>query len=279
MISTTRSRSILSEASLLALFLIAPLQAFAAVQITEVMYDAPGADQGHEWVELTNTSSSTVSIAGWKFFEGGTNHNFVVAQGTDSTSSPQATTLLPGQSAIISNNPSDFLSDFPKYAGTLFKSSFSLNNTGETIALKDAKLNIVDSLAYASTQGAAGDGNTLHLTASGLIAGAPDPGVYSLTPPKPISKPAVVAAAPVQKSATASSKSSSSRVASPSSNTQPAIVFQAAHNLPLPQASSWMWYAVGGAALVLMGIAGILYLRLQTLPSETSPRADEFDIE
>src|SRR5258708_21866234 len=141
---------------LLPLFLIASLSfplSVSALSITEIMYDPEGADTGREWIEVYNDGSAA-DLSKWKFFEGGTNHGLVSAQGD--------ATIPNGGYAVIADNPQKFLLDFPSYSGALFDSSFSLKNTRETLALKDVLLAIVASVTYDPPWGAVGDGNSLH---------------------------------------------------------------------------------------------------------------------
>lgn len=125
-----------------------------SLAITEIMYDAPGADAGHEWIEIFNNGTSSADITKLKFFESGTNHNLNVAQGSS--------TLTPGSYAVITDDSSKFISDYPSYVGQLFGSSFSLSNNGETITIKNSDT-IVDEITYSSSTGANGDGNSLQL--------------------------------------------------------------------------------------------------------------------
>ena len=254
--------------------LVVPAWASASVQITEIMYDAPGSDSGHEWVEVTNTGSTTEDIAGYKFFEGGVHHALAIVAGT--------TTLVAGGSAVIANDPSAFLIGFPAYAGALFKSSFSLNNTGETVSLDTKSLVAEDTAAYSSAAGADGDGNSLHKVAAGFVAGAPDPGVYSVVPPAPIVKAVPAASSAPKTAATSKTKTASSTAASSS-------VLSAAAIPPLPTSSQnqpipWWSYALGFCALAMLGTAGVLYARPGgvTVPNsraETTALAGEFEIE
>lgn len=161
---------------------LVPSRVYGAVLITEIMYDLPSSDTGREWVEVTNTSTSGVDITGYKLSEGGTNHALTVLSGNG--------TLAAGQSAVIVSSADKFASDWPQFNGGLFKASFSLSNTGETVSLKDSSLVLLDSASYTSDAGAAGDGNTLHRVNDTLVAGAADPGVYtSQTPPAPTPDP------------------------------------------------------------------------------------------
>src|SRR3989344_1146156 len=70
----------------IALFFVlaAPIPASSAVLITEIMYDLEGADQGHEWIELTNTGNAAVDIGSWRLFEQGVNHKLTLAAGAAS---------------------------------------------------------------------------------------------------------------------------------------------------------------------------------------------------
>lgn len=104
------------------------------------MYNPPGTDEGHEWIEVANTGDSPINLAGYRLFEGGVNHKLTVAVGTSS--------LPAGAKAIITTDPSQYVADYPSFAGAVFKSSFSLSNTAETISLKDVSLNIVDTYSY-----------------------------------------------------------------------------------------------------------------------------------
>jgi hypothetical protein len=125
-----------------AVLLFLPGVAFAAVEITDVMYDPPGSDTGREWVEVTNKGNASVDISKFKFLEGGVKHGLTLAQGE--------AVLAPGAKAIFASDPLTFLSEHTGFAGTLFKSSFSLSNTGETLALINTKGEVENSLTYAA---------------------------------------------------------------------------------------------------------------------------------
>lgn len=137
------------------------------------MYDLEGTDTDREWIEVYNDGSS-VDLTTWKFFEANTNHTLVLSQGSG--------TLSTGSFAVIVQNPSAFLSDWPGYSGTIFDSSFSLSNeSGETIGMKDGSLSLIDEVTYAgSVNGGAGDGNSIIGSGSSWSAGAPTPGSENL---------------------------------------------------------------------------------------------------
>jgi hypothetical protein len=267
---TTKGRSL---AAIIGIFLsfAAPTVACASVQFTEIMYDAPGADTGREWIEITNTGQSSVDIAGYKLFESGVNHNLTPVQGT--------TTLAAGESAIITADGEKFLADYPAYTGAIFKSPFSLLNTSGSFALKDKTLAVVDSASYSAAMGAAGDGNSLHLNGVSWIPGAPNPG--SNAPTQAIAKTApTLAAASVPKTIAAktTAKTSSNAVKNSAKNSASVVLGVE----PLVKTISPVWlYALGLAACGMLAVAAVLYVR-QTRPKlrhETDSEAAEFELE
>lgn len=155
---------------ILVLFSFSPLQSFASVSISEVMYDPAGADDGHEWVEVYNSGAS-FDLSKWKLFEGGTNHGISAYAG--------GSTLATGGYAVLVDNPSKFLTDWPQFSGQIFDTVFSggLNNTnGEALILRNDSLVDIDSITYSPTLGANGDGNSLQKVGSSFTAFSPTPG-------------------------------------------------------------------------------------------------------
>jgi hypothetical protein len=139
----------------------------ADVSITEVMYDAPGTDTQHEWVEVYNNSGSTIDFSTWKFYEQETRHA-LAPMGSSAFSH--------GVYAIIAENPTMFASDFPDYTGLVFDSSFSLKNDGEVLALWDGQDTEHFSTTYEVSAGGSGDGNTISAVGGVWSAGSPSPG-------------------------------------------------------------------------------------------------------
>lgn len=127
--------------------------ALASVRLNEINYDLKtGSDTGREWIEVYNGSSSSVDFSTLRLFESDTNHKLKLVQGDKN---------IPANGyAIIVSNFDKFKIDNPNFSGTVFDSSFSLSNDGETLALKDKDLNILDQYIYTSTL-AAGNGKTL----------------------------------------------------------------------------------------------------------------------
>src|SRR3989344_182459 len=130
-----------------------PLTLFAQVMISEIMYDEKGSDDGREWIEIKNVGEAPILVSELKFFEGETNHGITPIAGIN--------LINQGECAIISSNPAKFRNDHNNFSGNLFKASFSLNNTGEFLALKKEN-SVEDSIVYGNSWGAKGDGQSLH---------------------------------------------------------------------------------------------------------------------
>ncbi len=159
-----------ARSALAVALLLAPAPALA-VRFSEIMYDlpSPGSDDGREWIEIVG-GEAAIDLASWRLREGGINHKFATTSVTLSLALPA------GAYAIVADDPEKFLADWPSYAGLLLKSSFSLSNSGETLALQDADGNVADEVTYSSSWGAAGDGNSLHRADGSWQAAASTPG-------------------------------------------------------------------------------------------------------
>lgn len=140
----------------------------AALIINEIMYDPAGSDGTREWIEIYNDGSGALDLANYKFFEANTNHGLALIQGSQSLSA--------GGYAVIVNDSAAFLTDWPSFTGTIFDSSFSLNNTGEALAIKDDSGNITNQYTYDAALGASDDGNTLQLISGSWSPNTPSPG-------------------------------------------------------------------------------------------------------
>ncbi len=151
-----------------------PLSVTADVSFSEIMYDVAGSDNGREWIEIHNTGAS-LDLTHGKFFEEGVNH----------TLTPLGSGVVPeGALAIIVADAAVFRADWPDFAGILFDSSFSLKNTGENLALKNASSTVLASVSYDATKGASGDGNSLNVIEGHLVPRRPTPGSFAA--PEPI---------------------------------------------------------------------------------------------
>lgn len=158
---------------LLLLILFFPGFVSAQIEISEIMYDLEGSDSKREWVEIQNTAGSGIDLTGWKLFESGSNHALTLIEGSE---------VVPASGfAIIADNAATFLSDNPSFVGTVFDSSFSLSNTGETLTIRDDNLSDIDTVTYTSDLGAGGDGNSLQKLAGSFVPGLPTPGETNTT--------------------------------------------------------------------------------------------------
>lgn len=163
----TKTKAAFLACSSLVLFV--PQLSAASIIVTEIMYDVPGSDSGHEWIEIYNDGEKEVSIAKWRLFEADTKHKITNVVGGD--------TLLPHAFAVIAANAEIFRTE-SYFSGQLFDSAFSLSSSGEILTLLDASSTIVSSASYGGSLGAAGDGNSLNRTSAtdSFVARKPTPG-------------------------------------------------------------------------------------------------------
>lgn len=149
-------------------FFIFAKVANASFEITEVMYDLDGTDTDREWVEVHNVGSVSEDLSKWYLFSDNSKHT-LIPQGDSNIS--------PGGYAVIVQNVSKFITDWPNYSGLLFDSSWTgFNNESEEIALKDTDLNIVSPVSINSSLGGAGNGNSLQLINNSWQESTPTPG-------------------------------------------------------------------------------------------------------
>src|SRR3989344_792174 len=179
-----RASSFLVSAAIVAAIIL-PSAVSAQVVISEIMYDYSGAEESgkHDWVEIFNGSSSSVSLSGWRLRENDTDHQ--MNPYPDSASGM----LAAGGYAVGANDAVSFKVDFPTYTGLLFDSSFSLVSSGETLVMRCCGPNVVDrtnrdSVSYTPIDSASDQGNTLQRTSSAgitFISASPTPGTGSLS--------------------------------------------------------------------------------------------------
>lgn len=145
------------------------------VVISEIMYDPAGADDDHEWIEVWNGTDEAIDLTDWEFTENSGDHGLALASGVIIVDA--------GERFVIAEDAAQFLLDYPEFSGVLFDSSFSLSNTGEMIAIKNAGGDVVDEVTYDSAQGASDDGNSLQRTAEDTwVPAEPTPGEENATP-------------------------------------------------------------------------------------------------
>jgi hypothetical protein len=162
-------------------FIISPLSAYASgsLSISEIMYDASGADSGHEWVEAYNSGSTTITLVGgsgsgsWRFNDG-SNHFLAQTPAMGTLSIPA------GGYVIFADDAPTFLADHASFSGTLIDTTINLPNTGGTVKIIDGDGNVVDSISYTNALGASGDGNTLQLSGASWISAVSTPGAQTV---------------------------------------------------------------------------------------------------
>ena len=153
-----------------------PQPQFFSVKINEIFYDAPGADDGKEWLELLNEDQTAVDLSDWKIYESDVNHSLSLIRGSSTT--------LSGGYTIVAENADEFMLQYPNFTGNLFQSSFALSNGGETITLNNQELEI-GVVSYSTSTGANGDGDSLQKIEGVWRAAPPTPGSVNIIPNQP----------------------------------------------------------------------------------------------
>ena len=237
----------------------------AQVIVTEIMYDLKaGSDSGREWMEVYNAGASGVKLTDWKLSESGTDHKIKAIAGGD--------TLPPGSYAVVVDNLEKFKADWPTFSGQLFDSTFSLSNSGETMALRNASSTDDNSITYQTSWGAAGDGNSLNRAPNdtgAFVARAPSPGslmsAEAIPPPAP--KQTVVSGRSLPKGKVAPAilpvPADSSVEADTSGSGGPAAAMTAASEIaatPTPATSSYVWW-FAAIALALAACGALVAAR------------------
>ena len=143
-----------------------------SVRITEIMYNAEGADEGKEYVEIINAGPGSVDMTTVRFFERDDRQS-----GRKISQYRGSATLPPGGIAVIVSKPEAFLENYV-FNGTILDTSiFSLLNNGSTVSLWQSD-RLLHRVSYTKDDGAWGDGNSLHIAQNDIISpGSPTPGV------------------------------------------------------------------------------------------------------
>jgi hypothetical protein len=150
------------------LFSVFASLAFAQIQITEIMYNPDGRDEGREWIEMVNLGTPLNIEAGrdgWRLFDG-KNHYLRSADFNWNSN----------EVIIFVQDKAKFLKDFPALSVKMIESSFYLKNSAGAIKLLDINKN---TLAAADYHDIADEGFSIVFSGSwrqGQRNGAP--GVY-----------------------------------------------------------------------------------------------------
>jgi len=129
----------------------------ADVVINEIMYNLPGTDSKHEWIEILNISDTEINLTGWKFNDG-SNH---ILNEPPMNGGQGLFRISIGEYIILTGDAITFLTDHPGFSGTVIDTVMSLNNTSATLKILDSESNEIDSITYENTWGADGNGKTL----------------------------------------------------------------------------------------------------------------------
>jgi hypothetical protein len=150
---------------------------FAPIKITEIFYNPEGSDDFKEWIEVQNTGNTPANIEEWRVYEQDTMHRLAVISGS--------ATIHPGEYAIIAETAEKFRTEqYPSYIGTLFDSSFSLNNSGEYISLYNGDM-LIDNIVYNAAWGGNGNGNSIQKNGDTWCEGPPTPGAENVCASEP----------------------------------------------------------------------------------------------
>jgi hypothetical protein len=152
------------------------------VVITEIMYNPAGNDNDHEWIELKNTTSSSVDITGWRINDG-TNHVFNDPNGATSNGGQGVLSIPAGGFVIIAENAATFMSEHAGYTGSVIDASFALTNETDIVKICSAACGadtVINEVTYTASIGGSDDGNSLQLYNGGWIANAPTPGADAI---------------------------------------------------------------------------------------------------
>jgi len=154
------------------LFVFVPVLVHAQLKITEVMYDPEGSDTKREWIEVFNAGSEAIDLTKYYLLENNVYHKIVA----------QTEALLNSNThAIIAGSVPEVLAEYPSFNGLIFDSVFSLNNTGESIAMANSLKETVDTFTYTSEMGAKNTGQSLQINEGAVITAGPTFGTINKT--------------------------------------------------------------------------------------------------
>ncbi|MBR6083302.1 MAG: CotH kinase family protein [Salinivirgaceae bacterium] len=130
---------------------------FNNVVINEINYKSADDFDTKDWIELYNTTSAGINLAGWKISAGSLDEAFTI---------PMGTIIPPYGYLVVSSNQNKLIKLNPNLTGVSVVGDFEFG-LGKTdkVQLLDSEGNLVDEIEYAKSWGDAdGTGRTLALT-------------------------------------------------------------------------------------------------------------------
>lgn len=128
------------RSALFIVLLLSPTLCIAGgILFVEVEANPEGADRGREWVRIKNDTGSTLYLTQFTFSENGTRH---AIRALGEAGVPH------GSYAIIADNAETYQAEHSQSNEYVFDSTFSLNNSGETLRLEDPSGHVVAEISY-----------------------------------------------------------------------------------------------------------------------------------
>ncbi len=132
-----------------------------SVVINEVAWGGTAAHSAHEWIELYNTTATTVSLNGWRLFSSDNSPNITLTGD-----------IPPLGHYLIERSTDDAVSDIP--ANWVGSFSTGLANTGEVLTLTDSLGNVIDTANGNGGSWPAGSGSPGYRSMERMDPAAPD---------------------------------------------------------------------------------------------------------
>jgi Lamin Tail Domain len=130
------------------------------VIINEIRANEPGSDTAGEFVEIVNIGATAANIGGWTISDGtAVRHTFAAG-----------TTLNPGKAVVVFGGASAIPAGLSNAVGAS-SGGLSLNNSGDTVTVRDSGGVVRNSFAYTSAL-AGTDGVSMNRNPDGTAAGA-----------------------------------------------------------------------------------------------------------
>lgn len=136
----------LSADTVLIAYFISGSAAKDTIVINEINYNSAAAKNSGDWVELFNPNDHSVDISGWVFQDESGYYNM-----------PGNTVMAPGSYLVLAESKSEFSLIYPGVVNVIGnfgqgEQGFKLSNSSELVQLRNASLEVIDSVRYADKQ-------------------------------------------------------------------------------------------------------------------------------